>query len=106
MNTSPPAERVESLKPFSEIENNERPECMQNITLPDWAAWYDSCGKKCYRKTNEKTDFVDLPIENKDGLNDHEVSNYTSDVIPTISKSIKKRSQASIIRSVWFNREA
>ena len=63
INTSPPAERVELLKPLSEIENMEddseeiqsggllkryveRPECMQNITLADWAAWYDSCGKK------------------------------------------------------------
>ena len=39
-------------------------------------------------------------------LNDDEIFNDTSDVIPTISKSIKKRSQARIIRSVWFNREA
>ena len=71
INTSPPAERVELLKPLSEIENlsddceeiqssgllkryTERPECMQNITLADWAAWYDSCGKKSYRKTNKK----------------------------------------------------
>ena len=66
--------------------------------LADWAAWYDSCGQKCYRKTNEKTDFDDLPIENEDELNDDEMSNDTSDVIiPTISKSIKKRSQARII---------
>ena len=122
INTSPPAERVELLKPLSEIENMEddseeiqsggllkryveRPECMQNVTLADWAAWYDSCGQKCYRKTNEKTDFDDLPIENEDELNDDEIFNDTSDVIPTISKSIKKRSQARIIRSVWFNRE-
>ena len=103
INTSPPAERVELLKPLSEIENMEddseeiqsggllklyveRPECMQNVTLADWAAWYNSCGQKCYRKTNEKTDFDDLPIENEDELNDDEKSNDTSDVIiPTIS---------------------
>ena len=117
INTSPPAERVELLKPLSEIENMEddseeiqsggllkryveRPECMQNVTLADWAAWYDSCGQTCYRKTNEKTDFDDLPIENEDELNDDEIFNDTFDVIPTISKSIKKRSQARIIRSV------
>ena len=108
INTSPPAERVELLKPLSEIENMEddseeiqsggllkryveRPECMKNVTLADWAAWYDSCGQKCCRKTNEKTDFDDIPIENEDELNDDEMSNDTSDVIiPTISKSIKK----------------
>ena len=123
INTSPPAERVELLKPLSEIENMEddseeiqsggllkryveRPECMQNVTLADWAAWYDNCGQKRNRKTNEKTDFDDLPVENEDELNDDEISNDTSDVIPTISKSINKRSQARIIRSVWFNREA
>ena len=119
INTSPPAERVELLKPLSEIETREddyeeiqsggllkryveRPEYMQNATLADWAAWYDGCGQKRYRKTNEKTDFDDLPIENEDELNDDEILSETSDVI---SKSIKKRSQARII-SVWFNREA
>ena len=72
-----PAERVELLIPLSEIENLsddceeiqfsgllkryiERPECMQNITLADWAAWYDSCGKKGYRKTNKKWDVDNL----------------------------------------------
>ena len=84
----------------------ERPECMQNVTLADWAAWYNNCGQKCYRNINEKTDFDDLPIENEDELNDDEIFNDISDVIPTISKSIKKRSQARIIQSVWFNREA
>ena len=55
INTSPPAERVELLKPLSEIENLsdycknvqssgllkryiERPECMQTMTLSDWGA--------------------------------------------------------------------
>ena len=77
INTSPPAERVELLKPLSEIENlsddceeiqsggllkryTECPECMQNITLADWAAWYDSCGKKGYRKTSKKCDVDNL----------------------------------------------
>ena len=67
-NTSPTAELIEQLKPLSEIENlsddcieiqsvshlkrfSQRPEFMQNITLADWAAWYDTSGKKGYRKT-------------------------------------------------------
>ena len=120
INTSPPAEIVELLKPLSEIENMEddseeiqsggllkryveRPECMRNVTLADWAAWYDGGGQKRYRKTNEKTNFDDLPIGNEDELNDDEILSETSDVI---RKSIKKRSQARIIRSVWLNREA
>ena len=24
----------------------ERPKCMKNVTLADWAAWYDGCGQK------------------------------------------------------------
>ena len=77
INTSLPAERVQFLKPLSETENLlddckeiqssgppkrhiECPECMQNITLADWAAWYDSCGKKGYRKTNKKYDVDNL----------------------------------------------
>ena len=123
ISTSPPAERVELLQPLTKIENMdddseeiqsggllkryvERPKCMQNVTLADWAAWYDGCGQKSYTKTNEKTDFDDLQIENEDGLNDDEILNVTPDVMPTISKSIKKRSQARIIGRVWFNREA
>ena len=71
INTSPSAERVELLKPLSEIENlsdyckeiqsggllkryTERPECMQNITLADWAAWYDSCVKKKLQKNKQE----------------------------------------------------
>ena len=90
--TSLPAERVELLKPLSEIENLsddceeiqsggllkryiEHPECMQNITLADWAAWYDSCGKKGYRKTNKKCDVDNLLSENEEEENDDELFN-------------------------------
>ena len=71
INTSPPAERVELLKPLSEIEKLsdeseeihsggllkryiERPVSLQNITLADWAAWYDLCGTQKYKKSPEK----------------------------------------------------
>ena len=84
----------------------ERPECMQNVTLADWAAWYDACSQRYYRKTNEKIDCDNLPIENKEELNDDDISNETSNVMSVICKSIKKRSQARIIGSVWFNKEA
>ena len=122
INTSPPAERVELLKPLSEIENLsddceeiqsggllrryiERPECMQNITLADWAAWYDSCGKKGYRKTNKKCDVNNLLLENEEEQNDDELLNDNPGV-STGNKELKKRTQAEIIRCVWFNEEA
>ncbi|CAB4032890.1 ATP-dependent DNA helicase PIF1 [Paramuricea clavata] len=125
VNTSPPAERVELLKPLSEIEKMsdeseeihssgllkryvERPDILQNVTLADWAAWYDSCGKHNYKKSDKKADIDNLPVETEDGNNDDELFNELEN--PSISvlsnKSIKKRSQARIIRSVWFNKEA
>ena len=117
INTSPPAERVKLLKPLSEIETMEdeseeiqsggllkryveRPECMQNVTLADWAAWYDSCGQKRYKKTNQRTDFDDLPIENDDELNDDEILNENSDVIPTISKSMDLSLSGKILKKI------
>ena len=123
INTSPPAERVELLKPLSEIETLsddceeiqsggllkryiERPEYMQNITLADWAAWYDSCVKKGYRKTNKKCDVVNLLLENEEEENGDELLDNNPGVSSTRSKELKKRTQARIIRSVWFNKEA
>ncbi|CAB3983616.1 ATP-dependent DNA helicase PIF1 [Paramuricea clavata] len=123
INTSPPAERVELLKPLSEIEKMsdeceeiqsggllkryvERPECMQNTTLADWAAWYDSCIIYSCRKTNKKTDIDNLPMENNEENNDDQLLENNPGVNATISKAVKKRIQARIIRSVWFNKEA
>ena len=83
----------------------ERPERMQNITLADWAAWHDSCGKKSYRKTNKRCDVDNLLLENEEEENDDELLDDNSDV-STENKELKKRTQARIIRIVWFNKEA
>ena len=89
INTSPPAERVELLKPLSEIEKMsdeseeihsggllkryiERPDSLQNITFADWAAWYDSCGTQKYKKPQKKTDVDNLLLETEDENNDDE----------------------------------
>ena len=122
INTSPPAEQVELLKTYSEIENLsdhckeiqsggllkrciEHPERLQNITLADWAAWHDSCGKKSYRKTNKKCDVDYLLLENEEEENDDELLNDNPGV-STENKELKKRTQARIIRSIWFNKKA
>ena len=124
VNTSPPAERVDLLKPLSEIEKMsdeseeihsggllkryvERPDILQNITLADWAAWYDTCGQNNYRKTNKKADIDNLPVETENENNDDEVLDNENSLTSVSPKnSIKKRSQARIIRSVWFNKDA
>ena len=84
----------------------ERPECMQNITLADWAAWYDSCGKKGYRKTSKKCDVDNLLLENEEEENDDELLLNDNPGVSAGSKELKKRTQARIVRSVWFNKEA
>ncbi len=126
VNTSPPAEWVELLKPLSEIEKMsdeskeihsggllkryvERPDILQNITLADWAAWYDTSGQNHYRKTNKKADIDKLPVETEDKNNDDDLldnENSLTSISQSPKNTIKKRSQARIIRSVWFNKEA
>ena len=75
INTSPPDERVELLKPISEIENMpdeceeiqsggllkryvERPVCLQNVTLAEWTAWYDSCAKQPHIRKSTKLNLI------------------------------------------------
>ena len=79
---------------------------MQNITLADWAAWYDSCGKIGYRKTSKKCDVDNLLLENEEEENDDELLLNDNPGVSAGSKELKKRTQARIIRSVWFNKEA
>ena len=72
VNTSPSCDQVELLKPLSEIERMsdeseeihsggllkryvDRPDCLQNVTLADCAAWYDSCGQSKYFKNQMLT---------------------------------------------------
>ena len=118
INTSPPNERVELLKPMDHIKNMEddseeihtsglqnryckQPQKLENLTLADWAAWYDCTGKP-YIKQTDVLDIDGLPLENfiDDNQNDDEIDDKT-----TCSKT-KKRTKARIIRSVWFNKEA
>ena len=112
INTSPPNERVELLKPMDDIKNMEddseeiytsgllnryckRPQKLENLTLADWAAWYDCVGKPYIKQTDE-LDIDGLPLENfiDDNQNDDEIDDKT-----TCSKT-KKRTKARIIRSV------
>lgn len=68
--TAPPDERVQLLKPRNEIDEMEddseeihskglliryiqRPACLENVTLADWAALYDSPQKPFTKKVNK-----------------------------------------------------
>ena len=123
VNTSPLCDRVALLKPLSEIERMsdeseeihsggllkryvDRPDCLQNVTLADWAAWYDSCGQSKYKRTLKKSDVDNLLLDDEDEHNDDELCDERIENCFSSKKSIKKRSHARIIRSVWFNKEA
>ena len=81
----------------------ERPASLQNVTLADWAAWYDSCHKHSDRNTKKIDVHVDqLPLETaEDENNDDDLC----DDCKKLKSKIKKRPKARIIRSPWFNME-
>ena len=97
INTSPPEERVQLLKPINDIQEmdddneeiytsglikrySKRPAKLEHLILADWAAWYDSCGKP-YIKHTEELDFDGLPLEHflDDNQNDDECDLTISD---------------------------
>lgn len=118
INTPPPAERVQLLKPIHEIEEMpdeseqihsggllkryiEQPGNLQNVTLADWAAWYDS-SRKPYDKDTKRLDIDQLPLETADDENNEDDLCDDSISYTTATAKIKK----IIIRSPLFNKEA
>ena len=116
INTVPPNERVQLLKPINDILEMEddreevytggllqkyakRPFTLEHLTLADWAAWYGSSGKP-YIKKSFQNDTDNLPFETASENNDDYLCNELSN-----EKKNKKRSIARVIRSVWFNKE-
>ena len=115
INTSPPEDRVQLLKPLQEIRDLEdesdeiyasglikcyikRPANLENLSLADWAAWYDSHGTSYIKPCNE-LDIDNYPLEtNTDDNGDDNVEKE-------IEQKNKKRSKARIIRSVCFNKD-
>ena len=115
INTTPPNERVQLLKPINDIQEMEddcedvytngllqryakRPLSLEHLTLADWAAWYDSGGKP-YIKKSVKKDADNLPLETADS------DENDDDLFDSNAINSKKRSKARIIGSVWYNRE-
>ena len=124
--SSPPDERIQLLKSLDQIKEMEdeseeietgslikryieRPQSLENVTLADWAAWYDmkSNGKSIYQKScKEDNDGLLLETQDEDNLeDDYKSRSYDSTELKTLSKVIKKRAKCRVIRSVWFNKE-
>ena len=121
VNTSPPEDRVELLKPLNDIKDMEDnceeiytggllkryskcPARFEHLTLADWAAWYDSCGKP-YAKQSNELDTDNLPVETSITDNDDDNENAISELSNKVPSKSKKRTKARIIRSCWFNKE-
>ena len=123
--TAPSEERVQLLKPMNEIEELEddseevhtsgllnryiqRSPSLENISLADWAAYYDSC-QKPYTKKSRATDIDNLPLEtlDNDENNDDELVECVKEVT-NIEKQVKPNRHLTprIIRSAWFNVES
>ncbi|KAL9970346.1 hypothetical protein ACROYT_G022703 [Oculina patagonica] len=132
INTALPDERVHLLKSIDDIQHLEdesediesgglikrytkRPSCLENVTLADWAAWYDNNMKSNLKNLQScnNTDVDGLPLEifDHDNNEDDEVSTditcaASSDLKTKNQKQPQKRSKARVIRSVWFNKES
>ena len=115
ISTSPPEDRVQLLKPLQEINDMEddsdevyasdlitrytkRPAKLENLSLADWAAWYDSCGKPYVKPSREK-DIDNYPLETSLDNNDDDDTE-----VKESEQKDKKRTKARIIRSVCFNK--
>lgn len=116
INTSPPDERVELLKPMDDIKDLDddceeihtsglikrycrHPAKLEHLTTADWAAWYANGEKPYVKKTNE-VDADGLPLETIIGDNQKD-----DKFCKATSSRTKKRNKAKII-SVWFNKES
>ena len=121
INTTPPEERVQLLKPMNEIEEmdddseevhcsgllnryKQRPASFENILLTDWAALYDSC-QKPFMKKSKSTDLDNLPLETiDDDENDDELFDCAKESTQVGKPgNPKQHLKPRIIRSVWFN---
>lgn len=115
-----PDNRVELLKPIDDVENMDddskeiyisgllkryckRPAKLENLTLADWAAWYDRTEKPYVKQTNE-VDVGGLPLETF--IDDNKIEDNNVECAKNTCSKTKKRTKARIIRSVWYNKEA
>ena len=119
INTTPPEERVQLSKPMNEIEETDddseevhssgllnryiqRPASIENISLTDWAALYDSCQKPFMKKSNS-SDVYNLPLETLDDDENNDDQPFDCAKNNTQVGKHGKPKQRLMIRSVWFN---
>ena len=94
---------IEKMDDESE-EVHSRPSNLENVTLADWAALYDSRQKPFVKKLKD-IDTDNLPLKTADDEeNDDELPDCANEVMQNIKQSKPKQClKPRIIRSVWFN---
>lgn len=125
INTALPDERVRLLKSIQQLEDKsedidsgglikrytKRQYCLENVTLADWAAWYDNRKLKFnHIQKCKNTDVDGLPLEiydynNEDDVHSADISSSNELATQKNQKQTKKRSKARVIRSVWFSKD-
>ena len=122
IHTARPGERAQLLKPINEIKELDddseeihstgllnwymrRPASLENVSLADWAAWFDSRTKPFITKSqNIDTDKLSLETLDNDENNDDELLDTAKENVQGQEKTkAKKRSKPRITRSVWFS---
>ena len=67
----------------------ERSTCLQNVSLADWTAWYDLCGKQPRTRKSTKVDIEQLSQET--GVDEENNEDQPCDKYFTTENKIKKR---------------
>ena len=117
INTSPPSDRIQLLKPLNQIKQmeddetdisssnmikryTERPDALEETCLADWVAYYDESTP--FRKISHKRQTDGTPPETEN-------LNFEAGVDDNLKKDSKKyyndkrRKKARVIRCPWFN---
>ena len=79
-----------------------RPPKLENLTLADWAAWYDNCSSKPYVKETHEIDIDGLPLEK---YIDDEQNDDDDEFVKTTNSKTRRHSKARVLRNVWFNKQ-
>lgn len=86
----------------------DRPDSLENISLADWAAWYDGenkMGQNINRKFMKgDSDGLLLETQDEDNFED-DLENCEIDCNKLGKSTMKKHAKCRIIRSMWFNKE-
>lgn len=78
---------------------------LENLTLADWAAWYDNCSSKPYVKEPHKVDIDVLPLQK---YIDDELNKMMMMMMSLSRQQTVKQgdvSKARVLRSVCFNKQ-